>query len=236
MNRHQIDELLESVWKCREEGRCTVQACLSEAHQESDRQDLEQMQTAGLIVVERDRVRLTARGEQEASEIIRRHRLAERLFTDVLGLTIDRIEEAACTFEHAVVPEVTAALCTMLGHPTECPHGHPIPPGECCRTGRREVGCALMALADVPCGPIGRVAYLRARSHRRLLQLLSMGFSPGVKICLHQREPVLVVGIDQSEFAMDREVAKDVYLWLDPSMQRLAEQAEAIDNPVKKAG
>jgi DtxR family Mn-dependent transcriptional regulator len=77
---------------------------------------------------------------------------------------------------------------------------------------------------------VGRVAYIRSLHHHRLHQLLSMGISPGVKICLYQRTPVLVVAIDQSEFAMDAEVARDVYVWLDPSIQSRAARMETTDS------
>src|SRR5437762_8875254 len=78
-------------------------------------------------------VELTPRGRQRAGDIIRRHRLAERLFTDSLALdTETEIEQQACKFEHILSPEATDKICTFLGHPRTCPHGAPIPPGACC--------------------------------------------------------------------------------------------------------
>jgi Mn-dependent DtxR family transcriptional regulator len=78
-------------------------------------------------------VELTARGRQRAADIIRRHRLAERLFTDSLALDSEtEIEQQACKFEHILSPEATDKICTFLGHPKTCPHGAPIPPGQCC--------------------------------------------------------------------------------------------------------
>src|SRR6185437_8623396 len=82
----------------------------------------------GSIIVE-----LTARGRQKAGDIIRRHRLAERLFTDSLAMDSEtEIEQQACKFEHILSPEATDKICTFLGHPKTCPHGAPIPPGKCC--------------------------------------------------------------------------------------------------------
>src|SRR5713226_3001400 len=82
----------------------------------------------GSVVVE-----LTARGRQRAADIIRRHRLAERLFTDSLALESEsEIEQQACKFEHILSPEATEKICTFLGHPRTCPHGAPIPRGQCC--------------------------------------------------------------------------------------------------------
>src|SRR6266581_2093484 len=78
-------------------------------------------------------VELTPRGRQRAADIIRRHRLAERLFTDSLALDSEtEIEQQACKFEHILSPEATDKICTFLGHPRTCPHGAPIPPGQCC--------------------------------------------------------------------------------------------------------
>ncbi|MBZ5721915.1 MAG: ATP-binding cassette domain-containing protein [Acidobacteriia bacterium] len=81
-------------------------------------------------------VELTERGRQRAADIIRRHRLAERLFTDSLALDSEsEIEQQACKFEHILSHEATEKICTFLGHPRTCPHGSPIPPGACCKAG-----------------------------------------------------------------------------------------------------
>jgi putative ABC transport system ATP-binding protein len=78
-------------------------------------------------------VELTARGRHKAADIIRRHRLAERLFTDSLALDSEsEIEQQACKFEHILSHEATDKICAFLGHPRTCPHGAAIPPGPCC--------------------------------------------------------------------------------------------------------
>jgi putative ABC transport system ATP-binding protein len=82
----------------------------------------------GTLIVE-----LTPRGRERAGSIIRRHRLAERLFTDSLAMDSEsEIEQQACKFEHILSPEATDKICTFLGHPRTCPHDAPIPPGSCC--------------------------------------------------------------------------------------------------------
>ncbi len=79
-------------------------------------------------------IELTARGRQRASNIVRRHRLAERLFMQTLRLEDPaQVEQQACKFEHILSPEATDSICTFLGHPRTCPHGSPIPPGPCCQ-------------------------------------------------------------------------------------------------------
>ncbi|MBW1810042.1 MAG: metal-dependent transcriptional regulator [Deltaproteobacteria bacterium] len=216
MKNHVVDEMLEAIWRCREDDNATVSACLEVAHAEVDRKTIQQMEEQGLITLDGESIIMTKAGEKLAFAIIRRHRLAERLFSDILGMGQEQAELAACSFEHSVVPEVTQGLCTLLGHPHECPHGKAIPPGKCCRERKSKVGQALQPLSELTCGPPARVAYIRPQHHDRLHMLLSMGISPGVSIRVHQRTPVLVVEVDQSEFAMDRQVAEDIYVWLDP--------------------
>jgi len=78
-------------------------------------------------------VAFTPRGRDRAGSIIRRHRLAERLFTDSLAMDSEsEIEQQACKFEHILSPGATDKICSFLGHPRTCPHGAPIPPGPCC--------------------------------------------------------------------------------------------------------
>ncbi len=82
-------------------------------------------------------VEFTDRGRAKASDIIRRHRLAERLFTQTLEMENEaEIEQQACKFEHILSPEATEKICTLLGHPATCPHGAPIPAGPCCAKAR----------------------------------------------------------------------------------------------------
>ena len=91
-------------------------------------------------------VELTTRGRQRAADIIRRHRLAERLFTDSLAMDSEtEIEQQACKFEHILSAEATDKICAFLGHPETCPHGSPIPPGPCCG-GRAETARISTAL------------------------------------------------------------------------------------------
>jgi len=94
-------------------------------------------------------VELTERGRKKAADIIRRHRLAERLFTDSLALDSEtEIEQQACKFEHILSPEATEKICTFLGHPRTCPHGAPIPPGACCEK-HRQIAAVEVTRIDV---------------------------------------------------------------------------------------
>src|SRR5260370_234827 len=74
----------------------------------------------------------TEKGRKRAEDVIRRHRLAERLFTETFHVNDEReVEEQACKFEHILSPEATHSICSFLGHPRTCPHASPIPACEC---------------------------------------------------------------------------------------------------------
>ena len=100
----------------------------------------------GSVIVE-----LTERGRKRAADIIRRHRLAERLFTDSLAMDSEtEIEQQACKFEHILSPEATDKICTFLGHPRTCPHGAPIPLGACCKAGQNAAYEHAQVLSRLP--------------------------------------------------------------------------------------
>jgi putative ABC transport system ATP-binding protein len=77
-------------------------------------------------------VHLTESGSRRARDVVRRHRLAERLFTDTFAIEDAEAQVQACRFEHIITPELDQRICSFLGHPKTCPHGNPIPPGACC--------------------------------------------------------------------------------------------------------
>ncbi|MBI3696170.1 MAG: ATP-binding cassette domain-containing protein [Acidobacteria bacterium] len=122
-----FDEVLEHMWMAIEGTTHNEATHFSEAER---RRLTSTMTRIGLLDAQ---MNFTEEGRRRAASVIRRHRLAERLFTDTLDLRDDQeIESNACTFEHILSPEVTERICTFLGHPSRCPHGSPIPPGPCC--------------------------------------------------------------------------------------------------------
>jgi DtxR family transcriptional regulator, Mn-dependent transcriptional regulator len=91
-------------------------------------QTVARMERDGLLVVEADRqLALTKQGRQKAIEVTRKHRLAERLLADVIGLDWSLVHEEACRWEHVMSEQVERKLIAMLGRPTESPYGNPIP-------------------------------------------------------------------------------------------------------------
>ncbi len=121
---------------------------------------LEALAASGLVELSGTVANLTPEGHRQAGDVVRRHRLAERLMMDVLGMPPESGDFIAGQMEHIVSPELTRSICTFLGHPTECPHGNPIPPGPCCKEGQRAVEAAVLSLEDLTPGEEATVAYI----------------------------------------------------------------------------
>ncbi|ODA91354.1 dihydrofolate reductase [Leifsonia xyli subsp. xyli] len=91
-------------------------------------QTVGRMERDGLVVVSGDRhLELTGDGRRKAVHVMRKHRLAERLLSDVIELEWEYVHEEACRWEHVMSEQVERKLLTMLGNPTESPYGNPIP-------------------------------------------------------------------------------------------------------------
>jgi putative ABC transport system ATP-binding protein len=136
-----FDHLLEQIWIRGEEGQPAQKELLRSegpAGQlpvvtgEPVSRLLVRMSEMHLVEVRNEDVQLTPQGHQRARDVIRRHRLAERLFKDTFRIDDHEAHTQACKFEHIISPELDQRICSFLGHPKTCPHGNPIPPGECC--------------------------------------------------------------------------------------------------------
>lgn len=169
---------------------------------------------AGHISVSEDGIELKKEGLKEAENAVRRHRLAERLVVDVFDIKKSIMEETACRFEHLLHKEVEESICTLLGHPTLCPHGKPIPRGRCCKESARVARSVVSSIADLRKGVKGNIAYLRTKDNRKLQKLMALGLLPGISIEVRQKFPSYVLKIGHSQIAMDEEMAKDVYVRL----------------------
>jgi DtxR family Mn-dependent transcriptional regulator len=88
---------------------------------------IKRLEVEGLVASERNKIRLTATGRELAERVVRRHRLAERFLTDILGLSWADAHREAGRWEHVMSDDVERAMDRVLGGPTTCPHGNPIP-------------------------------------------------------------------------------------------------------------
>jgi DtxR family Mn-dependent transcriptional regulator len=202
------EEMLAALWQARERG--AEEPLPRESLQEHSQEALRELLELGLVELRADRVALTTSGDDQASSVIRRERLAERLLADVIDVGDAVVAEAACRFEHLLRKGVDDGICTLLGHPRVCPHGEPIPRGPCCRQRTVAAGKVVSSLADLSPGEGGAVAYLQ--SQRR-----ELGLIPGVPVVLRQRTPSFVVEVGNTQIAVDRETARDIYVRIAPA-------------------
>ncbi len=213
MNGREVDEVLEALWTCSEKKDHRLEALKACCHVSIDQALLVSMERDHLIAYEGEMVLLTAEGRNRAALVIRRHRLAERLLVDVLSIPIQQVEEGACEFEHILAPEVAESICTLLGHPRECPHNAPIPMGRCCQEAKDVVDNVVIPLTRLEAGRTAKVAYISTPSHPRLHKLISFGLTPGVMVTVHQRSPSYVVSCEQTELALEEDVAGSIHVW-----------------------
>ncbi len=207
-----IDELLELIWTLREKGVSDVEQLLKTTPDIEAKSILHKMAKDGLFELENHRMVLKDRGEEKAREIIRRHRLTERLFSEVFEMSEEEAEEEACKLEHILSAGVTESVCTFLGHPPTCPHGKPIPRGECCAKFKKEMRPLVLPLEELGLGEQGRIVFIAPRSHRRLDRLGTLGIVPGSIVRMHQKNPSHVLQIGETTIALDKDIAKDIYV------------------------
>ena len=125
------DEVLVQMWTLVEDGRVPDPVRVQVPDVVDNRRTLTGMSESGLIVPG-PVLEFTSRGKIRARDLVRRRRLAEVLFSSAIHLAAPEVEVAACRMEHIIDPEVTDSICAFLGHPRRCPHGKPIPTGNCC--------------------------------------------------------------------------------------------------------
>jgi DtxR family Mn-dependent transcriptional regulator len=207
-----IQHLIMGLWVADREGEVRDPGLHGQGHLSNSARDALQNAAAleGYLVPFPGGWRLSARGEAEARALLRRHRLAERLLSDILELPEEEFEQSACRFEHYLTEQVTERICTLLGHPTTCPHGRTIPPGDCCRTRSRNVEPILERLSDLAPGDMARVVFLTPLANGAG-RLGALGLTPGAPVRLLQKSPCLVVQCGETEIALDADLAREVF-------------------------
>jgi len=216
MKSHLIDEILEAVWIAHEEGRPEAANLIVECPHDIGEYHLptclKEMEEAGLLVLKEGWVEFTDEGRARARNIIRRHRLAQRLLMDVLDVSEKESEASACRFEHFLSAEVTDKVAAFLGHPQVDPNGRPIPSGDTPPETAEFVPPLITRLSRLGVGKRARVAFLTPSFHKRFDRLAAFGLNPGAVLDLHQRKPAYVVRLGETELALDPEIADEIYV------------------------
>ncbi len=130
-----VEMYLKAIWHLKERGedvKISTIAKMLKVRQPSVVQMLKKLNTKDLVFYNKAGVKLTEGGQTVGASMMRNSRLLEVLMESALKVEID--EEMVCGIEHHMNKQFTDALCTMLKHPTKCPHDHEIPMGQCCKS------------------------------------------------------------------------------------------------------
>ncbi len=217
MVSHLIDSTemyVRTVWELEEEGIPPIRARLSERLQlsaPSVSETVSRLEEEGLLRLTEDRtLELTDRGRDLAASVMRKHRLAERLLVDVIGLEWERVHPEACRWEHVISDDVERKLVELLDQPGECPHGNPIP-------GLAAAGTEdLLNLAEAA----GVHERVRLRRISELLQsdvetmtlFVRFGLRPDRVVTLSRDGEGVVVESEEGTLRLDLEPARLVYV------------------------
>ncbi len=166
---------------------------------------LKRLADLGLVDHKRyGRIKLTPAGERRAHAIVRRHRLAERLLTDVLDVPLDQVHDEACRLEHALSADVAGRIAKKLGDPELCPHGHPID---------AQIQDRTMSLLDAPEGATLVLVRLGDESPEVVRYLADRKLLPRARLKVKAREPVgggVVVEVNGGTHTIGRQLAATI--------------------------
>ncbi|ACM20609.1 iron/manganese-dependent transcriptional regulator [Geotalea daltonii FRC-32] len=205
------EEILEALWiAVEEEGKGFAE--IDNIGIPAGDPAYQELTSQTLVEVKEGRVYFRPEGKVEGRRTIRRHRLAERLLMDVLNVRGEAGDDKACQFEHLLNEGVDAKVCTMLNHPTTCPHGKHIPPGECCEEAKKSGDLGVVPLTELKSGEEGEIAYIQTEDSKKMQKLMAMGVLPGNRIILSQTFPTYIFRVGFSEFAIDSAMAREIFV------------------------
>lgn len=202
------EEYLEALYKLDGDGNQVKVGELAEelnVKEPSVVEMLKKLEEKGLIDYERySGASLTEGGRKEGMEVTRKHRLAERLLSDVLNLDLPQIHDEACKLEHSLGEETTDRIANVLENPKTCPHGNPIP-----EEGEEDED--LIRLSEGSEGKKYRVITI-PEGKEEVQRLLPLGIIPGSKIELTEKPSfsALMIKRGEDDLALSRELASKI--------------------------
>ncbi|MFA9432580.1 iron dependent repressor, metal binding and dimerization domain protein [Egicoccus sp. AB-alg2] len=202
---------LRTVLELEEEGVPALRARLSERlglSAPAVSEGVARLEQVGLVELQADRtIALTSRGRERAEHVMRKHRLAERLLVDVLGLEHEHVHEEACRWEHVISDRVEAKLLEFLGNPTTSPYGNPIPgatPSE-----QEPVSLATTEADEVV---ITYISEKLQSDHDVVTQLREHGMWAGVQVSVERGPRAVRLRTDGHEVELPSDDAKLVFV------------------------
>jgi DtxR family Mn-dependent transcriptional regulator len=211
-----VEEYLETIQSLTEEGTPVIQARIAERlgrSAPSVSEMLDRLSADGYVERAGRTIALTQQGRTLADSVIRKHRLAERLLVDIIGLPWHKAHLEAGRWEHVISDEVEARLVELLGHPTTCPHGNPIP-------GEFEVGAhpsPQVSLADVAPGEKVRLERITEEVELDMASLEYLdrhGLIPGRAAQIRSRAPdgTVTLDVDGAPVALGPAICHQVFV------------------------
>jgi DtxR family Mn-dependent transcriptional regulator len=208
-----LEEYLEAIHSLEEEGVPVIQARLAErlGHSAPSVSEMvKRLRSEGFIDVNERTVSLTDDGRRRAESVVRKHRLAERLLTDVIGLDWYKAHVEAGRWEHVISDEVEDRLVKLLDNPTTCPHGNPIPGAA---TPRRR----LRPLVDAKAGEEVRLERVTERvetDEAALRYLDENGFIPGTAGKVRAKAPdgTFTMEVGEHAFSLGADLAGQLFV------------------------
>ncbi len=208
-----LEEYLEAIHELGEEGMIVIQARLAERLGHSApavSEMIRRLRDEGYVQAKGRSLSLTDSGRAVAESVVRKHRLAERLLTDIIGLPWDKAHIEAGRWEHVISDEVEARLIEVLGHPSTCPHGNPIP-------GSHAMAVETILLSDTRQGDHVRLARVTEQveiDQDSLSYLSSNGFIPGTEATVTSRAPdgTLTLDLGAKSIALGPTLAQQLFV------------------------
>ncbi|MBM3659137.1 MAG: metal-dependent transcriptional regulator [Actinobacteria bacterium] len=208
------EEYLEQILELEEEGTVPMRARIVERlglSAAAVSETVNRLVDNGYAELREDRsIRLTAQGRDLATTVVRRHRLAERLLLDVIGLEWEKVHREADRWEHVISDDVEAKLIELLGDPATCPHGNPIP-----GTARALPDRAITPLIDAAPGAteVARVSEKLEISDDHLHFVAHARLIPGAAVTVVERTPEgVVVQTTDGDHTVPLDVAQQLYV------------------------
>ncbi len=214
---------LRTVYELEEEGIVPLRARIAERLHQSGptvSQTVARMERDGLLTVQGDRhLELTDGGRRLATRVMRKHRLAERLLTDVIGLDWELVHAEACRWEHVMSEAVEKRLLELLDHPTESPYGNPIPGleelGETAAVEFRDGVEVLTEVASVGADTRVRIARISEEMQKDatvMAALRRVGALPGQEIAVRRSPTGVLIGSGGELAEIGEELADHVFV------------------------
>jgi DtxR family Mn-dependent transcriptional regulator len=209
----QAEEYLEAIYRLEQKGgsaRTMELARNLNVVPGSVTNTIENLKRKGLVIHKPYKgVKLTENGRKIASSVLRRHRLAERLLTDILHLDWSQVHDLACKLEHALSPEILKPLEKALGHPKKCPHGNPIPTS-CGGIFEDET----IALSELGANVSGVIVKITEEKTETLQQLARLNLTPGKRVQVENIVPggSLAIIVEGERCTIDPDLASIIYV------------------------